>query len=448
MPCFADLIPQLGNHEKQQAVAKALQDYDQQMDSGMLKIEEGTKLAAQGKMEIQEAHSKVVHEIRGIFGGVDASLLTPARDDPARCRAAASNATDQEMLAQQGTPNVLVDQPETCLGKGIATKHASGTAQPDDASVAHASTSPVEGGDAVEEEGHGPSITTPSPAPAVFSNTLNQQVMQGQETCIVVENDGSTMRNHHGDRFGSGGDMAPPVFDPSPSSCPNVVHNLLKTPMAMTSTSNKLLSAFDKTPVVQREILLPPVFDATPLPEHDIRVSTSKAPTVSPIFDLTPIHPHTEPDKSSLLDFTSSQATCDSTGIPDHLFDREEWNDVANIIREINETPLCEDQSNAKKRCATNKMEVPLRRSTRLNKDDKGEAQHGSNSKLEMMDLGIDLIMRAPKSTRFLSPFAAQMYRRPSPDVEKVMKVRDIIVSGVGSSREVSLQSVRLLLVV
>ncbi|CAO2189446.1 unnamed protein product [Urochloa humidicola] len=201
----------LGDQEKQQAIAKALQHYDERMDLAMLKIEEGTKLAAQGKMELQDTHSKVVQ---------DASMLTSPRDDRARRRAAARNATDQqmaakegtstkdasataqphdasvadataataeEMAAQQGTPNELGDVPETGFGTGTATEDSCGTAQTHDASVADASAATIEGGDAAEQEGDGPSITTPSPAPS-----------------------------------GSGGGMAPPVFDPSPLSCPNV----------------------------------------------------------------------------------------------------------------------------------------------------------------------------------------------------------------------------------
>ncbi|CAN6217097.1 unnamed protein product [Urochloa humidicola] len=48
-----------------------------------------------------------------------------------------------------------------------------------------------------------------------------------------------------------------------------------------------------------------------------------------------------------------------------------------------------------------------------------------------MRDLGVDLIMKPLRSSRFACPFDHLMFRHQPPDVDKAMKVRSIILSGV-----------------
>lgn len=88
-----------------------------------------------------------------------------------------------------------------------------------------------------------------------------------------------------------------------------------------------------------------------------------------------------------------------------------------------------------------------MRRSTRFSKgtDHNEELQElrdatslTTYSRRKTKELGADMIMKPLKSSRYLSPFAPQMFRRPQPDVEKAFKVRDIIVSR-GQSQELTM---------
>jgi len=74
---FADFISQISNVKQQNDALKALHDCDRRIYAGMEKFEQGSRLVAEGKLEINEAHKHAVDEIKRIFGGVGAvSFLT------------------------------------------------------------------------------------------------------------------------------------------------------------------------------------------------------------------------------------------------------------------------------------------------------------------------------------------------------------------------------------
>ena len=77
MPHFTDLISQIGNVKQQNDALKAKHEYDRRMDAGMRKFEEESRLVAQGKLEINEAHKHIVAEIKSIFGGLGSVSSLP-----------------------------------------------------------------------------------------------------------------------------------------------------------------------------------------------------------------------------------------------------------------------------------------------------------------------------------------------------------------------------------
>ena len=77
LPHFADFISQIGNAKMQNDALKALHDCDRRIDVGMKKFEQGSRLVAEGKLEINEVHKHAVDEIKRIFGSVGAVSSLP-----------------------------------------------------------------------------------------------------------------------------------------------------------------------------------------------------------------------------------------------------------------------------------------------------------------------------------------------------------------------------------